>query len=83
MSAACIRYRPAGDLTDEEVSAIHYRVAERIEADGRFWIGTTRLKGRAWFRACPVNYRTTLEHMDQLMELLEHECAAAEAARCS
>lgn len=75
MSAACIRYVPAG----EGAETLHARVAERVERDGRFWIGTTRLKGKTWFRACPVNYRTTLEHMDTLMELLAQECAAVEA----
>jgi len=80
MSAACIRYvgRPGQD--EAELTALHHAVVERVEQSGQFWIGTTVLKGHTWFRACPVNFRTTLEHMDRLMELLETECARAEGA---
>ena len=52
--------------------------SRRIEQGGEFWIGTTRLKGRTWFRACTVNFRTTMKHVDRLMELLEQECRAIE-----
>ena len=79
MSAVCVRYVPVRDLSPEQAAALHHRVAERVEKSGEFWIGTTRLKGLTWFRACPVNFRTTLAHMDRLLALLEKECAAAEA----
>ena len=52
----------------------------RVHPSGAFWIGTTRLKGRTWFRACMVNLRTTEAHVDRLIALLERECAAAEAS---
>lgn len=80
MSAVCVRYLPARSLNDETASKLHHRVVERVERSGEFWIGTTRLKGKTWFRACPVNFRTTMSHIDRLMELLAHECAAVEAA---
>ncbi len=74
MSAACVRYLPDGDLTEKQLDALHCQAVQRVEESGDFWIGTTRLKGHTWFRACAVNYRTTDGHIDRLMALLEGEC---------
>ena len=73
MSAICIRYLGQGaNRTNEK--QLHAEVAERVEKSGKFWIGTTELKGRMWFRINPVNFRTREEHMEQLLELLREEC---------
>jgi aromatic-L-amino-acid/L-tryptophan decarboxylase len=76
MSAICLRYRPAG-VEEERLGRLHAEVARRIEEGGRFWISTTSLKGRTWFRINPVNFRTRLEHMDELFTLLQRECQAS------
>ena len=84
MSAICIRYRPPDtDLDEDRLARLHHEVARRIEQSGRFWITTTFLKGRWWFRINPVNLHTRLEHMDELLELIERECSQlhAEAMR--
>jgi aromatic-L-amino-acid/L-tryptophan decarboxylase len=73
MSAICVRYR-AGGLEGTASHTLHAEVARRIEQDGRFWISTTELKGKSWFRINPVNFRTRTEHMEQLIELLRQEC---------
>ena len=78
MSAACVRYLPVHKLTQAQTDSLHHQVVARIERSGEFWIGTTRLKGHTWFRACAVNFRTTRAHMERLMELLDRECAAVE-----
>jgi aromatic-L-amino-acid/L-tryptophan decarboxylase len=75
MSAICIRYRGA-DLDETESRSLHAEVARHVEESGKFWISTTELKGKSWFRINPVNFRTRPEHMDQLLALLEEECAA-------
>ena len=80
MSSTCVRYVPERGLTTQELDRLHFEVVERIEKGGEFWIGTTRMKGWTWFRACTVNFRTTLAHMERLMELLEEECAAVDSA---
>ena len=74
MSAACVRYLPESELTETQLNALHRQAVQRVEESGDFWIGTTRLKGHTWFRACAVNYRTTDGHIDRLMALLEDEC---------
>jgi hypothetical protein len=53
---------------------LHAEVAKRVEQGGRFWISTTELKGKTWFRINPVNFRTRKEHMDELFQLLQQEC---------
>jgi len=75
MSAVCIRYKGTG-LAEDESKRLHAEVAQRVEQSGRFWISTTELKGKAWFRINPVNFRTRAEHVEQLFRLLEQECRA-------
>ena len=73
MSAICIRYKGRG-LHEQELRKLHADVARRVEEGGRFWISTTELKGRTWFRINPVNFRTRQEHMEELFALLQKEC---------
>lgn len=76
MSAICIRYRGA-DPDEARAKKLHAQVVRRIEQSGKFWISTTELKGRTWFRINPVKFRTRTEHMEQLLTLLEQECGSA------
>jgi aromatic-L-amino-acid decarboxylase len=73
MSAICIRFTH-GDLDESQSKQLHAEVAQRVEQSGRFWISTTDLKGKSWFRINPVNFRTRQEHMDELFQLLQREC---------
>jgi len=79
MSAVCVRYAgPDGaGLPETEAARIHRVAAREIERQGRFWFSTTELKGRSYFRICPVNFRTRPGHMDELFETLRRECARA------
>ncbi len=76
MSAVCLRYRKKG-LDEPRLRDLHAKVARRVEEGGRFWISTTLLRDKVWFRVNPVNFRTRLSDMDALFELLKQECAAA------
>lgn len=73
MSAICIRFKGA-ELSEAQAKKLHAEVAQRVEQSGRFWISTTELKGKNWFRINPVNFRTREEHMEQLFNLLKDEC---------
>src|SRR5215468_9594684 len=75
MSAICIRFKGA-DADNAESKDLHAEVAQRVEQSGRFWMSTTELKGKTWFRINPVNFRTRQEHMEELFELLQQECHA-------
>jgi glutamate/tyrosine decarboxylase-like PLP-dependent enzyme len=76
MSAICLRYEPP-EMSEERLSRLHAGVARRFERAGRFWFSTTVLKGRSWFRINPVNFRTRMEHMEELFESLREECRTA------
>jgi glutamate/tyrosine decarboxylase-like PLP-dependent enzyme len=78
MSAICIRFTGT-ELDAAQAKALHAEVAQRIEESGKFWISTTELKGKWWFRINPVNFRTRVEHMDELLALLRQECRTAAA----
>ena len=78
MSAMCLRYAPKG-LEEPQSAKLHAAVARKVEDSGRFWISTTVLKGRTWFRVNPVNIRTRIEHMDELFEFLVELCAKERA----
>ena len=80
MSAICIRYKDP-ELDEVQSKQLHADVARRVELSGRFWISTTELKRKSWFRINPVNFRTRIEHMDQLLALLEVECHSAFQAK--
>jgi aromatic-L-amino-acid decarboxylase len=73
MSAICIRFKA---VEGQDAKELHAEVAQRVEQSGRFWMSTTELKGKSWFRINPVNFRTREEHMEQLFELLRQECHA-------
>jgi glutamate/tyrosine decarboxylase-like PLP-dependent enzyme len=82
MSAICIRYS-GRDISEVEAKDLHVEVANRIEKAGHFWISTTELKGRTYFRINPVNFRTRAEHMEELFGTLKRECAQHAARRAS
>ena len=73
MSAICIRYVGV-DLSEAESGKLHREVARQVEQAGEFWISTTVLKGKSYFRINPVNFRTRLEHMDRLLNVLRAAC---------
>ena len=75
MSAICIRFKAPG-LSETESKELHAEVVQRVEQSGRFWISTTELKGKTWFRINPVNFRTRKEHMEELFTMLKRECRA-------
>ncbi len=81
MSAVCLRYLgPEGEsgLSEDRRAKLHARVARRVESSGRFWISTTVMKGKSWFRINPVNFRTRMEHIDQLFGMLVEMSAEEE-----
>jgi aromatic-L-amino-acid decarboxylase len=74
MSAVCLRWLGSGELTPDASAALHREAARRIQDAGRFWISTTVLKGRSYFRINPVNFRTRPEHMDALAAEIRATC---------
>jgi aromatic-L-amino-acid decarboxylase len=73
MSAICIRFK-SDKLSTAELELLHNEVAKKAELSGKFWISTTNLKGKLFFRINPVNFRTKLKHIDELYNFLKKEC---------
>jgi glutamate/tyrosine decarboxylase-like PLP-dependent enzyme len=77
MSAICIRF-DSDKLSPSEIDLLHNEVAKKAELSGKFWISTTDLKGKLFFRINPVNFRTRLKHIDELYAFLKKECLELE-----
>jgi glutamate/tyrosine decarboxylase-like PLP-dependent enzyme len=72
----CFRFRPPG-LTEAELDDLNRRLGEAILTDGRVYVGTTVYDGHVAFRPAFVNWRTTEQDVDALVEVvlqLGHEC---------
>jgi glutamate/tyrosine decarboxylase-like PLP-dependent enzyme len=80
MSAVCIRFRGA-NFSEAEAKKLHVEVVDGIEKAGKFWISTTELKGKTYFRVNPVNFRTRPEHIRELFATLQRGCAQAASRR--
>ncbi len=78
MSAICLRF-DSEKLSRSEVDLLHNEIARKAELSGKFWISTTELKGRIFFRINPVNFRTRLKHIEELYNFLKRECLEMEA----
>jgi len=71
LSVVTFRYRPRrGDAEDT-----NRRLLRAVHEDGRVFITSTRLSGAFTLRLAVLNFRTHLEHVDYLLELLTRTAA--------
>ncbi|HET7236297.1 MAG TPA: aminotransferase class V-fold PLP-dependent enzyme [Actinomycetota bacterium] len=52
-----------------DVNEHNQRLAEALQADGRFWIASALIDDEVWLRPCFVNFRTTEEDVLDLVEV--------------
>ena len=57
-------------LTGEALDAHQDRLQAALEASGDGWLTTTRLRGATWLRAGIVNYLSTEDDIDRLLDTL-------------
>ncbi len=69
LNVVCFRFRPSG-VAEADLDDLNERLGERILADGRVYVGTTRYEGRVAFRPAFVNWRTTEEDVDLLVDVI-------------
>jgi glutamate/tyrosine decarboxylase-like PLP-dependent enzyme len=69
LSVVCFRHVPSG-LADAEVHAHQNRLQRALEESGEGWVSTTTLRGRTYLRAGVVNYLSTEEDADRLVDAL-------------
>lgn len=66
LSIVPFRHLPPG-IADAD--AHNLRLAEELQADGRVYLASAVIDGRAWLRPCVVNYRTTDDDVRALVAI--------------
>jgi glutamate/tyrosine decarboxylase-like PLP-dependent enzyme len=78
LNIVLFRYRPEG-LGEEELNELNARLADDVLADGRVYVGSTRVGGTVAFRPAIVNWRTREEDVDLIAEAVRDLGARAAA----
>jgi glutamate/tyrosine decarboxylase-like PLP-dependent enzyme len=69
LSVVCFRHVPEG-MAPEELDGYQDRLQRALEVDGTGWVSTTRLRGSTYLRAGIVNYLSTPEDVDAVLDAL-------------
>jgi len=67
LSVVCFRHVADGV---KDLDAYQDRLQRALEVDGAGWVSTTRLRGKTYLRAGVVNYLSTEEDADRLVDAL-------------
>jgi aromatic-L-amino-acid decarboxylase len=78
LSVVCFRHVPEGMHADQ-LDAYQDRLQRALEVSGEGWVSTTRLRGVTYLRAGVVNYLSTEEDVDRVLDALVR--LSPEAAR--
>jgi aromatic-L-amino-acid decarboxylase len=68
LSTVCFQHTPPG-LPAEQLDEHNERLARAMQRDGRVYIAPALVDGRTCLRACFVNYRTTPQAVDLVLEV--------------
>ncbi len=74
LSVVCFRHVPVGVV---DLDGYQDRLQRALEVDGAGWVSTTRLRGRTYLRAGVVNYLSTREDVDEVVDALLRLSASA------
>jgi aromatic-L-amino-acid decarboxylase len=66
LSIVPFRHAPSGIA---DVNEHNQRLADALQADGRFWIASALIDDEVWLRPCFVNFRTTEDDVLALVEV--------------
>jgi glutamate/tyrosine decarboxylase-like PLP-dependent enzyme len=69
LNIVCFRFRPP-DVPDSELDELNRRLGEAVLEDGRVYVGTTVYEGKVAFRPAIVNWRTTGDDVDQMVDVI-------------
>jgi len=71
LAVCCFRAHPAGVEDSAALDTLNQAILDRINANGRFFLSTTRLRGVLALRICCCGYRTTEEDIGALVAEIE------------
>ncbi|MGH2787339.1 MAG: pyridoxal phosphate-dependent decarboxylase family protein [Actinomycetota bacterium] len=69
LNIVCFRFRPSG-IAGNELDELNRRLGEEVIADGRVYVGTTVYGGRVAFRPAIVNWQTTDEDVELVVDVV-------------
>jgi glutamate/tyrosine decarboxylase-like PLP-dependent enzyme len=69
LAVVCLRLAPPG-LDPSATDELQRRLQRALEVSGVGWVSTTTLRGRTWLRAGVINYLSTSEDTDQVLDAL-------------
>jgi glutamate/tyrosine decarboxylase-like PLP-dependent enzyme len=69
LSVICFRHVPPG-LEGDALDAHQDRLQRALEVSGEGWVSTTKLRGRTYLRAGIVNYLSTEDDVDRVLDAL-------------
>jgi glutamate/tyrosine decarboxylase-like PLP-dependent enzyme len=69
LNIVCFRYRPDG-ASEGDLDDLNRRLGDAVLRDGRVYVGTTVYRGRVAFRPAFVNWLTTEEDVDLLVDVI-------------
>ena len=80
LSVVCFRHLPGGAedaarLDPGTLDRHQDRLQRALEVSGEGWVSTTRLRGRTWLRAGIVNYLSTREDVDRVLDALRRHAS--------
>jgi glutamate/tyrosine decarboxylase-like PLP-dependent enzyme len=70
LNIVCFRAHPPGLDDEAELDALNTQLGAALRADGRVIAGTTTYEGRAALRPAIVNWRTTEDDVDLLVDVV-------------
>ena len=68
LSVVCFRYLDPSLPDEEAVGALNRALLERLQLGGEAFLTSTELRGRFVLRACIVNYKSTREDIDRMLD---------------
>jgi glutamate/tyrosine decarboxylase-like PLP-dependent enzyme len=77
----CFRAHPHDMSDPTELDSLNERIANDINAAGRWLISTTRLDGALSLRICPIGFRSTIEDMGELVRAIGSMASEIAAGR--
>jgi glutamate/tyrosine decarboxylase-like PLP-dependent enzyme len=66
LSVFCFRHKPKGFAGD--LDALNEQTMVRLQREGSSYVSNARIRGRFALRGCVLNYRTTMEDMQTLLD---------------
>lgn len=69
LNIVCFRFHPP-DVPESELDGLNTRLGQAVLEDGRVYVGTTVYEGRVAFRPAIVNWRTTEDDVDELVDVI-------------